>query len=110
MLKSIKSIMIGLGKWTRAWDRVQSTRPKARKKSSRGKSSLSKKGLISDSGESAAVHHAQTSIPSLSDDAGKGDYDPVVVRTVENLSEVGSDIPASVQEKEARSSGGTPVQ
>ena len=102
--------MIGLGKWNRALDMNQSSRPKAQRKSSKGKSSLSKKELISDSGESAAVHHAQKSIPSFSDDAGNGDDDPVVVKTVENLSVAGCDDPASVQEKEARSSGGIPAQ
>jgi hypothetical protein len=34
------------------------------------------------------------------------DDDPAVVRTVETLSVVGSDVSASAQEKEARSIGG----
>jgi hypothetical protein len=83
--------------------------PKARrKKPSHGKSLLSKKEPSSGSGESAAVHHAQTSLLSFSDESGKGDYDPAVIRTVETLSVVGSDAPISAQEKEARSSGGIP--
>jgi hypothetical protein len=36
------------------------------------------------------------------------DDDPAVVSTVETLSVVGSDEPTSIQEKEARSSGGIP--
>jgi len=36
------------------------------------------------------------------------DNDPAVASTVENLSVAGSDEPAAVQEKEARSSGGIP--
>jgi hypothetical protein len=35
------------------------------------------------------------------------DNDPAVVRTVENLSVVGSDTPIIAQEKEARTTGGT---
>ncbi len=62
--------------------------------------------LTSGFGESAVIHRAQTSLLSFSDDAGKGDDDPAVVRTVETLSVAGSDVLASGQEKEARSSGG----
>jgi len=60
------------------------------------------------SGESAAVHHAQTSLLSLGDEAEMGDNDPAVARTVKTLSVAGSDMPASRQEKEARSVGGIP--
>ncbi|MDF1539730.1 MAG: hypothetical protein P1Q69_12590, partial [Candidatus Thorarchaeota archaeon] len=87
-------------------------RPKAQwrisKKSAKGKSLLSMKGTLSGSRESAAVHHAQSSLLSFSDEVVKGDNDPAVGRTVENLSVAGSDGPAQRQEKEARSVGGIP--
>ncbi|MHA2064487.1 MAG: zinc ribbon domain-containing protein [Candidatus Thorarchaeota archaeon] len=108
LTKSLHSVR-GLGLWTRALEKARRARPKARRrKSSRGKSLLSKKKASSALGESAAVHHAQTSLLSFSDDAGKGDDDPAVVRTVETLSVAGRDDPASGQEKEARSGGGIP--
>ena len=102
--------MIGLGKWTSAVDAVRSARLKARRKksSSQGKSLLSKKELPSSSGESAAVHCAQTSLLSFGDKSEKSDNDPAVVRTMERLTVAGSDVPAFKQEKEARSSGGIP--
>ncbi len=108
LTKSLHSVR-GLGKWASAIAR--STRPKAQeKKPSQGKSLLSEKELISNSGESAAVHHAQMSLLSFSDDAGVGDDDPAVGKTVENLSVTGSDEPVLKQEKEARSVGGIPSQ
>jgi len=95
--------------WTRALDKVRHARLKAqRKNSSQGKSLLSKRRSSSDSGESAAVHQVQLDLVSFSDDAGKGDDDPAVERTVETLSVAGSDGPASAQNKEARSVGGIP--
>ena len=95
--------------WTRALDKARCVRLKARKKkSSRGKSLLSKKKPTSGSGESAAVHFVQSDLAYFGDETGESDNDPAVVRTVETLSVVGSDVPASVQEKEARSSGGIP--
>ncbi len=100
--------MIGLGMWTRALDRARRARLKAQRKKSRGKSLLSRKEQASGSGESAAVHSVQSDLLSFSDEAGKSDYDPAVVRTVESLSVAGRDVPASVQEKEARSPGGIP--
>ncbi len=104
--------MKGLGQWTRAFAKAQRARLKARKKSSkkfsREKSLLSKKEPTSGSGESAAVHFVQSDLACLGDETGESDNDPAVVRTVETLSVVGSDVPASVQEKEARSSGGIP--
>lgn len=110
LTKSLHSVR-GLGLWTRALDKARRARPKAQKKKpSHGKSLLSKKGSSSDSGESAAVHHAQTSLLSFSDEVGKGDDDPAVARTVENLSVAGSDGPTSRQEKEAGSGGGIPSQ
>ena len=75
---------------------------------SNGKSSLSKKRDLSISGESAAVHFAQSSLSDFSDKIEMSDNDPAVGRTVETLSVAGSDVPASVQEEEARTVGGTP--
>jgi transposase len=101
----------GLGMWTSSLERGRRARLKAQRKkksSSRGKSLLSEKGHSLCPGESAAVHHAQTSLLSFSNDAGMGDHDPAVGRTVEALSVAGNDEPASVQENEARSAGGIP--
>jgi len=111
LTKSLHSVR-GLGMWTRALDKARRARLKARKKkpSSKGKSLLSNKELTSSSGESAAVHFVQSDLTSFSDGTGMSDNDPAVVRTVETLSVAGSDAPASVQEKEARSSGGIPSQ
>ncbi|MFW9887561.1 MAG: zinc ribbon domain-containing protein [Candidatus Thorarchaeota archaeon] len=102
----------GLGFWTRAVDRARSRGPKARGKSSRGKSLLSKGDAVaatSSPGETAAVRLIQTDLlrtggvcPEL------GDNDPAVAKTVERLSVAGSDVPASVQEKDTRSAGGIP--
>ncbi|MDF1537814.1 MAG: hypothetical protein P1Q69_02810 [Candidatus Thorarchaeota archaeon] len=101
--------MRGLGKWANAIARSSQLKAQ-RKKPSRGKSLLSEQEPTSGSGESAAVHHTQSSLLSFSDGAGKGDDDPTVERTVETLSVAGRDEPASVQEKEARSVGGIPSQ
>ena len=105
LTKSLHSVR-GLGMWTRTLDKVRSARLKAQRKKSRGKSLLSEKESTSDSGESAAVHFVQSDLASFSDGAGESDNDPAVVRTVETLSVVGSDVPTSTQEKETRSSGG----
>jgi len=103
--------MIGLGKWASAVSRSMRSLPKAQGKvSSRGRSLLSMKSGVSHSGESAAVHHAQTSPLSFSDESGMGDNDPAVGRTVKTLSVAGSDTSAVGQEKEARSVGGIPSQ
>ena len=114
LTKSLHSVR-GLGLWTRAVVRGTTNRrarPKAQrrisKRLSKGKSLLSKKESTSDSGESAAVHFVQSDLVSFSDGTGRSDNDPAVVRTVETLSVVGSDVPTSGQEKEARSSGGIP--
>jgi len=61
---------------------------------------------MSGLGESAAVHHAQTSLPSFGDESGMGDKDPAVVRDAETLSVAGKDTPRLRQEKEARTAGG----
>ena len=101
--------MIGLDKWANAVSRSTRSLPKARGKvSSRRRSLLSMKSGVSHSGESAAVHHAQTSLLSFSDESGMGDNDPAVARTVKTLSVAGSDTPAIVQEKEARFVGEIP--
>jgi len=99
--------MKGLGIGTWALPRSQPVCLKtSKKKSSQGKSLLSKKEQSSGSGESAAVHFVKSDLTSFGDESSESDDDPAVVRTVEILSVVGSDDPASVQEKEARSSGG----
>ena len=98
-----------LSLWTRALERAQRARLKARrKKPSQGKSLLPEKESTSGSRESAAVHHARMSLLSFSDDAEMGDDDPAVARTVETLTVAGNDEPASVQEKKARTVGGIP--
>ncbi|MGY5881472.1 MAG: transposase [Candidatus Thorarchaeota archaeon] len=108
LTKSLHSVR-GLGLWTRALDKAQRARLKARKKKpSHGKSLLSEKEQTSSSGESAAVHFAQSSLLSFGDKSKMSDNDPAVVRTVETLSVAGSDAPVLKQEKEARSSGGIP--
>jgi len=99
--------------WTRAVVRRTTNRRarlKARKKrfSFKGKFLLSKKEQSSGSGESAAVHFVQSDLVSFGDKAKMSDNDPAVAKTVETLTVVGSDVPTSVQEKEARSSGGIP--
>ena len=75
---------------------------------SNGKSLLSVKDQSSGSGESAAVHFVQLDLASFSDETSESDNDLAVVKTVETLSVAGSDVPAQIQEKEARSSGGIP--
>ena len=108
LTKSLHSVR-GLGLWTRALDKARRAQLKAQKKMpSHGKSLLSKKEQTSGSGESAAVHFVQSDLTCFSDEIGKSDNDPAVVRTVETLSVVGSDVPISTQEKEARSSGEIP--
>ena len=100
--------MIGLGKWEYSVHTGKRSQLKAQRKSSKGKSLLSKKELLSGSGEPAAVHFAQSDLARFSDESSKSDNDPAVVRTVETLSVPGSDVLVSKQEKEARSSGGIP--
>jgi transposase len=108
LTKSLHDVR-GLGKWASAVAR--STRLKSQKETpSQGKSLLSTKERVSSSGESAVVHFAQTSLLSFGDGAKGSDNDPAVVRTVETLSVVGSDTPTITQEKEARTTGGTPSQ
>ncbi|MGD9394829.1 MAG: hypothetical protein PVJ05_00165 [Candidatus Thorarchaeota archaeon] len=97
-----------LSMWTDVLDKTRCTRLKARWRFFRGKFLLSKKELLSSFRESAAVHYVQSDLASFSDGAGRSDDDPAVVRTVENLSVIGSDDPISIQEKEVRSLGGIP--
>jgi len=109
LTESLHSVK-GLGKWADSLTRVKNSQLKAKGRLSRGKSLLSEKSDISHSGESAAIHHAQTSLLSFGDRAEVGDNDPAVERTVETLTVAGSDTPAIRQEKEARSVGGMPSQ
>jgi transposase len=109
LTKSLHSVR-GLGMWTRAVVRGTTKRraplKARRKKPSQGKSLLSRKEKTSGSRESAAVHFVQSDLLSFGDKARMSDNDPAVVKTVETLTVVGCDVPTSVQEKEARSSGG----
>ncbi len=66
----------------------------------------STQGSPSTPGESAAVHHAQTSQSDFGDEVGVGDHEPTVVRTVENLAVTESDASGHAQEKEARTGRG----
>jgi IS605 OrfB family transposase len=109
MLTDSLHSVTGLGKWADSVTAGKSSRLKTRKKrTSQGKSLLPYKGDTSHSGESAAVHFAQTSLLSFGDKTRMSDNDPAVVNTVEKLSAVGIDAPISRQEKEARSAGGVP--
>ncbi|MGY5852471.1 MAG: transposase [Candidatus Thorarchaeota archaeon] len=111
MLTKLLHSVRGLGKWADAVQAAKRSRLKARrKKPSQGKSLLSEREPTSGSGESAAVHHAQSSLLDFSDGTRMGDKDPAVVSTVEILSVAGSDGPADRQEKEARSVGGVQSQ
>ena len=88
---------------------MRSSQPKARRKSaSKGRSVLSTKGTASAPGESAAVHHAQTSLIDCGDRVNGGDHEPAVVRTVESLTVVEGDASAHAQEEETRTVGGIP--
>ena len=102
--------MIGQGKWEYSVQTGKRSRLKAQRKSSKGKSLLSKKKSTSGSGESAAVHFAQTSLLSFGDKSEKSDNDPSVAKTVEMPTVAGCDVPALIQGKEARFSGGIPSQ
>jgi hypothetical protein len=110
MIKITQSLhsVRGLGLWTRTLDKARRVQPKARRRSSGGKSLLSVKEQSSGSGESAAVYFVQQDLISFSDENGESDNDPVVVRTVETLSVAESDGSALAQEEEARSAGGIP--
>ncbi len=110
LTKSLHSV-IGLGKWETSVQSGKRSRLKARKKKpSQGKSSLSSKDQTSGFGESAAVHFVQTDLLVFGDESKLSDNDPAVVKTVEKLSATGSDVLVTVQEKEARSVGGTTSQ
>jgi IS605 OrfB family transposase len=95
----------GRGKWMDAIQRAKNPRPKARGKKSRGKSLLSKGDSSSESGESAAVHFAQSSLASFSDGVGRSDDDPAVGKAIATLSDIDSDESIPSQKKEARSLG-----
>ena len=110
MLTSSLHGVRGLGKWASAVQRARSARLKARRKksSSERMSSLPARDQTLGSGESAAVHYVQSDLSSFGDEAGVSDNDPAVVKAVERLSVAGSDVPATRQEKEARTVGGIP--
>jgi IS605 OrfB family transposase len=112
LTKSLHGVR-GLGKWADSVQRAgKRSRPKARgrTRSSRRRSLLPSKGQVSDLGESAAVHHAQMSLPSFGDESGTGDKDPAVVRDAETLSVVESDTLKTRQKKDARTAGGMPFR
>ncbi|MHA1638032.1 MAG: hypothetical protein ACTSUB_08460 [Candidatus Thorarchaeota archaeon] len=105
--------MNGLGKWAssvtrRVAKRSSQLNARGKKSFSQRKSLLSKKGIPSGSGESAAVHFAQSSLSDFGDKVEMSDNDPAVARTVETLSVAGSDTPALVQEEETRTVRGIP--
>ncbi len=95
LTKSLHDVR-GLGKWAssvtrRVAKRSSQLNARGKKSSSRRKSLLSKKGIPSDTGESAAVHFVQKDILSFGDEAESSDNDPAVVKTVEALSVAGND-------------------
>ena len=110
LTKSLHSVR-GLGKWT---DSVLQAEKRSRLKtrgktrSSRRRSLLSSKGQVSDLGESAAFHSAQTSLLDFGDGIKKSDQDCTVVKDAETLSVAGNDTTRTRQEKEARTVGGIP--
>ena len=110
LTKSLHSVR-GLGLWNRTLSRVQHPCLKAQEKTpSLEKSLLSTSDHSSRFGESAAVHCVQTNLLNFSDGVESSENDPAVERTVGKLSVAGNDGPASVQKKEARSSGGISSQ
>ena len=98
-----------LGKWA---DSVQQAGKRSRLKtrgktrSSRRRSLLFSKGQVSDLGESAAFHSAQTSLLDFGDGIRESDQDYAVVKDAETLSVTGTDTTRARQEKEARTVGG----
>jgi IS605 OrfB family transposase len=110
LTKSLHSVR-GLGKWADSVHRAgKRSRPKTRGKTcaSRRRSLLSSKGQVSDLGESAAVHSAQTSLLDFGDEVKESDQDPAVVKAAETFTVAGSDTTRGQQEKEARTVGGMP--
>ena len=98
--------MQGLGKCVSGTTR--NTRLKAPRNFSKGKSLLSERESSSGSEESAAVHFVQMDLSDFGDKIKLSDNDPAVVRTVETLAVVESDVSTQTQEKEARASRGIP--
>jgi transposase len=110
LTKSLHSVR-GLGKWLDSVQRAgKQSRLKTRGKihSSRRESLLSSKGQVSDLGESAAFHSAQTSLLDFGDGIKESDQDYAVGKDAETLSVTGSDTTRVRQEKEARTVGGMP--
>jgi transposase len=105
LTESLHSVK-GQGKWDSAVQRARSSRPKSWGTTSSQKSQLSSESPLSGSRESAAVHSAQTSLLDFGDEVRQSDHDPVVAKTVEDLSAYGSDSPESMQEKKAWTVGG----
>ncbi len=68
------------------------------------------RGVVSYPMESAADHFVQVDLLSFGDESEMSDDDPVVEKTVEKLSVVGTGTPTDKQEKETRSIGGTVSQ
>ena len=83
-----------LGKWTDSVHRAGNrSRLKTRGKihSSRRRLTLSSKSQVSDLGESAAVHSAQTSLLDFGDNIKESDEDHTVAKDAEMLSIAGND-------------------
>ncbi len=78
-----------------------------RRKPSQGKSLLPFKDRASGLGKSAAVHFVQKDLLGFGDEPKSRDNDHAVVKTVEKLPATRGDTLVSMQEKEARSVGGT---
>ena len=109
LIPSLKNGTTGLGRWAFP-ERAPAPKTGRKALASKRKSSLSSKGVISHLGESAAVHHAQMSLPAFGDEFGRGDDDPAVERTAETLAVARMDMPGGQQKQEARSIGGRQVQ
>ena len=100
-----------LGKWVNSicQEEYHSRLKTSRKtRSSRRKHTLSFKDHVSDFGESAAFHSAQTSLLDFGDVVKERNQDHAVVKDAETLSVTGNDTPRKRQEKEARTVGGIP--
>jgi len=95
----------GLGRWAIP-ERAPAPKAVRKIRSSKRKSSLSLNDHASGLRESAVIRSAQSSLLNFGDVVRESDDDHAAARTVEKLSVVGSDAPASTQEKDARTDGG----
>jgi transposase len=112
LTKSLNSVR-GLGKWADAVHRAgkrSRLKTEGKTRSSRRGSLLSSKGPVSDLGESAAFHSAQTSLLDFGDGIKESDQDHAVVKDAEKLSVAGSGTTRVQQKKEVRTVGGMPSQ